>query len=97
MTNAFVIGEGVYCLTAIAVINSFRTQFPSGSVQSRIDGLLLIRLITAGIVVVKVAQNYGLEIGVGDAYIEWIAFNMSFVAFGLFSVIMPYTLKVVPE
>jgi hypothetical protein len=80
-------------MTAITLVNGARAQFAQ-SVQKKIDYLVDCRTFTLLLGVVKVAQSYGLEIGVFDAYIEWIAFNTSFVIFGLLALVMPYWLKV---
>jgi len=96
-TNFFVMGEVVYCLTAISVIVTNRDKFTQSSyVQSRIDYLIYCRYFAVLLGVVKFYQSYGYDIGVWDAYIEWLAFNASFLIFGLLSCVMPYTLKVVP-
>ena len=96
-TNAFVMGEVVYCMTAIQIITTSRDKFDQGTVQTRITQLTYCKYIAFALGIIKVYQSYGGEIGVLDVYIEWIAFNSSFLVFILLSTIMPYTLKVQKE
>ncbi len=94
----FVVGEVLYFLTMIAVLNSNRGAFPQ-SAQSSIDTLVTCRAVTVVLGVITLgAKIIGADIEpYGGCYIEWILFNLSFYIFAVLAEIMPYDDIVVPD
>lgn len=96
VTALFVIGEVLYVLTMISILNRTRLTWQK-SAQSSIDNLVISKWVFLVLGVYKMGTKIlGIQIGSYGAYIEWIVFFISFYMFAIMSNIMPCDNVVVP-
>ena len=97
VTALFTLGELFYVLTISTVIDWNQASFPQEQ-QLNIQALLLCRFIAVVLIVVSTGAGFiNYDLGNYSHTIEWLAFNMLFVIYGVLSATMKYNSVVTPQ
>lgn len=95
-TALFVIGELLYVITIISVLNKSKIHWPT-SVHGSIENLFYSEIVVLTIGGIKmITKALSISLGSYGAYIEWIAFIWTFYVFSVLSDIMPCESVIVP-